>query len=106
MLASSISHKQPTMDRTLARPMRAGRAAARKGLRNLGILGFDVAWCNWRGDFVMSQKNGALARWLRARTENARGTRKLMIVALARKLLIGWCKRAWCRTASFSPGDH
>jgi hypothetical protein len=27
-----------------------------------------------------------LAQWFRARTENARGTRKSMIVALARKL--------------------
>ena len=40
----------------------------------------------WR--FLMFQKNSALAQWFRARTENARGTRKLMIVALARKLLI------------------
>jgi hypothetical protein len=30
----------------------------------------------------------ALAQWFRARTETARGTRKTMIVALARKLLI------------------
>src|ERR1700730_18204995 len=30
----------------------------------------------------------ALAQWFRARTENARGTRKTMIVALARKLLL------------------
>jgi PAS domain-containing protein len=30
----------------------------------------------------------ALAQWFRARTENARGTRKTMIVALARKLLM------------------
>ena len=29
-----------------------------------------------------------LAQWYRARTENARGARKPMIVALARKLLI------------------
>jgi transposase len=29
-----------------------------------------------------------LARWFRARTENDRGTRKPMMVALARKLLI------------------
>ena len=40
----------------------------------------------WR--FLMFQRNSALAQWFRARTENARGTRKLMIVALARKLLI------------------
>ena len=40
----------------------------------------------WR--FLLFQKNSALAQWFRARTENARGTRKPMIVALARKLLI------------------
>jgi transposase len=37
----------------------------------------------------MFQKTSALAQWFRARTENASGTRKTMIVALARKLLIG-----------------
>ena len=37
---------------------------------------------------LMFQKNSALAQWFRARTENTRGTRKTMIVALARKLLI------------------
>ena len=40
----------------------------------------------WR--FLMFQKGSALAQWFRARTENARGTRKTMVVALARKLLI------------------
>jgi len=40
----------------------------------------------WR--FLMFQKNSALAQWYRARTENSRGSRKTMIVALARKLLI------------------
>jgi transposase len=40
----------------------------------------------WR--FLMFQKESALAQWYRARTENARGTRKTMVVALARKLLI------------------
>jgi hypothetical protein len=34
------------------------------------------------------QKDSALSQWFRFRTENARGTRKTMIVALARKLLI------------------
>src|SRR6266852_5255005 len=43
-------------------------------------------WREWR--FLMFQKDSALAQWFRARTENARGTRKTMIVALARKLLI------------------
>jgi len=40
----------------------------------------------WR--FLIFQKDSALAQWFRARTENAPGTRKTMIVALARKLLI------------------
>ena len=41
----------------------------------------------WR--FLLFQKESALAQWYRARTADARGgTRKTMIVALARKLLI------------------
>ena len=41
----------------------------------------------WR--FLMFQKDSALARWYRARTEGPKGARKTtMIVALARKLLI------------------
>ena len=42
----------------------------------------------WR--FLLHQKDSALARWYRARTADARaGTRKTLIVALARKLLVG-----------------
>jgi hypothetical protein len=55
---------------------RSGNARVRRGMIQLA----------WR--FLMFQRNSALAHWFRARTENARGTRKLMIVALARKLLI------------------
>jgi transposase len=41
----------------------------------------------WR--FLRFQKNSALARWYQSRTADHRGaTRKTMIVALARKLLI------------------
>jgi transposase len=41
----------------------------------------------WR--FLMFQKDSALAQWYRARITDARGaTRKTMIVALARKLLV------------------
>jgi transposase len=40
----------------------------------------------WR--FLDFQEHSALAKWFRARTENNRGLRKKMIVALARKLLI------------------
>ena len=55
---------------------RAGNARVRRGLIQLA----------WR--FRRFQKDSALTRWYRARTENARGSRKKMIVALARKLLI------------------
>lgn len=41
----------------------------------------------WR--FLRFQPNSGLARWYRVRTADARGgTRKTMIVALARKLLV------------------
>jgi transposase len=55
---------------------RAGNARVRRGMIQLA----------WR--FLLFQKESALAQWYRARTENARGSRKTMIVALARKLLI------------------
>jgi transposase len=55
---------------------RSGNARVRRGMIQLA----------WR--FLLFQKDSALARWYRQRTENARGTRKPMIVALARKLLI------------------
>jgi transposase len=56
---------------------RAGNARVRRGMIQLA----------WR--FLMFQKNSALAQWYRARTADGRGgTRKTMIVALARKLLI------------------
>lgn len=55
---------------------RSGNARVRRGMIQLA----------WR--FLMFQKDSALAQWFRSRTENAPGTRKPMIVALARKLLI------------------
>src|SRR5438445_4432938 len=55
---------------------RSGNDRVRRGMIQLA----------WR--FLMFQKDSALAQWFRARTENARGPRKTMIVALARKLLI------------------
>ena len=55
---------------------RGGNARVRRGMIQLA----------WR--FLDYQKESALAKWFRARTENARGSRKKMIVALARKLLI------------------
>src|SRR6266853_4999994 len=55
---------------------RSGNARVRRGMIQLA----------WR--FLMFQKDSTLAQWFQTRTENARGTRKTMIVALARKLLI------------------
>jgi transposase len=57
---------------------RAGNARIHRGMIQLA----------WR--FLMFQKDSALARWYWRRTAEARGgARKTMIVALARKLLIG-----------------
>ena len=56
---------------------RAGNARVRRGMIQLA----------WR--FLRFQKESALARWYQARTADSRaGTRKTMIVALARKLLV------------------
>ena len=55
---------------------KAGNARVRRGM-------VQIAW-----RFLVFQKDSALSQWFRFRTENARGTRKTMIVALARKLLI------------------
>ena len=55
---------------------RSGNARVRTGM-------IQVAW-----RFLMFQKDCALAKWFQARTESAPKTRKTMIVAMARKLLI------------------
>ena len=55
---------------------RSGNARVRKGMIQLA----------WR--FLEFQQESALAKWFEARTENNRGSRKKMVVALARKLLI------------------
>ena len=56
---------------------KAGNARVRRGMIQLA----------WR--FLRFQRNSALAQWYQARTADRRGaTRKTMIVALARKLLI------------------
>jgi transposase len=69
-------------------PDESGRRRREKGLARSGNgrVRRGMIQLAWR--FLLHQKNSALTRWFRARTENARGTRKPMIVALARKLLI------------------
>jgi len=62
---------------------KAGNARVRRGMIQLA----------WR--FLIFQKDSALAQWYRARTADAHGaTRKRMIVALARKLLIALWRMA------------
>src|SRR3712207_1056906 len=57
---------------------KSGNARVRRGMIQLA----------WR--FLLHQRGSALARWYRARTADARSvTRKTLIVALARKLLVG-----------------
>ena len=59
---------------------RSGNARVRRGMVQLA----------WR--FLMFQKGSGLVQWYHARTEKSVGSRKTMIVALARKLLIGLWK--------------
>jgi transposase len=69
-------------------PDESGRKRREKGLARCGNprVRRGMIQLAWR--FLLFQKDSALAQWFQARTENARGTRKTMIVALARKLLI------------------
>jgi transposase len=69
-------------------PDESGRKRREKGLARSGNgrVRRGMIQLAWR--FLLHQKDSALTRWFRGRTENARGTRTRMIVALARKLLI------------------
>jgi transposase len=69
-------------DESGSRRREQGLAKAGNGRVRRGML--ELAW-RW----LLHQKDSALTRWYRARTADGRGdTRKTMIVALARKLLI------------------
>jgi transposase len=69
-------------------PDESGRKRREKGLARSGNgrVRRGMVQLAWR--FLTYQKESALAQWYRARTANALGARKPMIVALARKLLI------------------
>jgi transposase len=69
-------------------PDESGRRRREKGLARSGNSRVRRGMIQLAWRFLLHQKNSALTQWYRARTENARGTRKPMIVALARKLLI------------------
>jgi len=74
-------------------PDESGRKRREKGLARSGSgrVRRGMVQLAWR--FLLYQKDSALAQWFRIRTESARGTRKPMIVALARKLLIAQLQR-------------
>jgi transposase len=93
------------VEEILARPLRDRRALARyagltgspdesgarrreKGLARAGNARVRLCMIQLAWRFLWLQKDSALARWYRARTEAASTTRKPMVVALARKLLI------------------
>ena len=94
------------VNEVLSRPMRDRRAVARyagltgapdesgakrreQGLAKSGNARVRCGMIQLAWRFQRFQKNSALARWYQARTADRRGaTRKTMIVALARKLLI------------------
>ncbi len=76
-------------------PDESGRKRREKGLSRSGNgrVRRGMVQLAWR--FLTYQKESALAQWYRARTENALGARKPMIVALARKLLIALWRFVW-----------
>jgi transposase len=95
MLVQEVLSRNMRDRRALARyagltgsPDESGRKCREKGLARSGNARVRRGMIQLAWRLLMFQKNSALAQWFRARTENARGTRKTMIVALARKLLI------------------
>jgi transposase len=69
-------------------PDESGKTRRQKGLAQSGNARVRRGMIQLAWRFLAFQKDSALAKWFEARTKNARGSRKKMIVALARKLLI------------------
>src|SRR5215813_2513484 len=69
-------------------PDESGKTRREKGLARSGNARVRKAMIQLSWRFLEFQKESALAKWFEARTKNARTSRKKMIVALARKLLI------------------
>src|ERR671933_1152028 len=71
-------------------PDESGARRREKGLANVGNARVRRAMLQLAWRFLRFQPDSGLARWWRTRTADARGaTRKAMIVALARQLLVG-----------------
>ena len=84
----AIDEPSPAMRASPAHPTRAAAGGA-KGLAKAGNARVRRGMIQLAWRFLLHQKESALAQWYRARTADARGgTRKTLIVALARKLLI------------------
>jgi transposase len=96
MLVHEVLSRQLRDRRAVARyagltgaPDESGSRRGEKGLARTGNARVRCGMIQLAWRFLMFQKDSALAQWYRARTAGARsGTRKTMIVALARKLLI------------------
>ena len=70
-------------------PDESGKRRRERGLARAGSARVRCAMIQFAWRFLRFQKNSALAQWFAARTTDRRAsTRKTMIVALARKLLI------------------
>jgi transposase len=69
-------------------PDESGKKRREKGLARSGNARVRRGMIQFAWRFLKFQKDSALAKWFRVRTENARSSRKKIIVALARKLLI------------------
>jgi transposase len=69
-------------------PDESGSKRREKGLARSGNIRVRRGMIQLAWRFLLFQDDSALARWFRARTDNVPGSRKKMIVALARKLLI------------------
>ena len=74
-------------------PDESGRRRRERGLARAGNARVRCGMIQFAWRFLRFQKDSALAKWFAARTADRRAsTRKTMIVALARKLLIAlWC---------------
>ena len=70
-------------------PDESGKRRRERGLARAGNARVRCGMIQFAWRFLRFQKDSALAQWFAARTTDGRGsTRKTMIVALARKLLI------------------
>src|SRR5262252_2103731 len=104
-VAVTREHRRAKTDRLLSRNLRDRRAVARyggltgspdesgsqrreKGLARSGNARVRKGMIQFAWRFLQFQKESTLAKWFEARTKNVRTSRKKMIVALARKLLI------------------